>query len=185
MLEATRAALVIADLLIGRYERLKAARGFLDFNDLITRTVRLLARADVGPWVQYKLDRGIDHILVDEAQDTSPDQWDVVKRLAEEFFAGLGARDNVNRTVFAVGDEKQSIYSFQGADPESFAEQRFRLPGAGARCQRTVRKSPPAALLPLDRGRADGGRSRLRGRRIPQGPDARRGTDRPPDDPRE
>ncbi|MDP3899390.1 MAG: double-strand break repair helicase AddA, partial [Mesorhizobium sp.] len=125
MLQATRAALVIADLLIARYERLKAARGFLDFNDLIMRTVRLLARADVGPWVQYKLDRGIDHILVDEAQDTSPDQWDVVKRLAAEFFAGLGARDNVSRTIFAVGDEKQSIYSFQGADPDSFATNGF------------------------------------------------------------
>jgi ATP-dependent helicase/nuclease subunit A len=122
MLEGTRAALTIADWLIARYEQLKAGRGFLDFNDLITRTVRLLARQDAGPWVQYKLDKGIDHILLDEAQDTSPDQWNVVKRLAEEFFAGLGARDNVHRTVFAVGDEKQSIYSFQGAAPESFAE---------------------------------------------------------------
>ena len=140
MLQATRAALVIADLLIGRYEALKAARGFLDFNDLIVRTVRLLARQDVGPWVQYKLDRGIDHILVDEAQDTSPDQWDVVKRLAAEFFAGLGARDNVSRTVFAVGDEKQSIYSFQGADPESFAVNGFefasRVAGASGRFER-------------------------------------------------
>ncbi|NGO51225.1 double-strand break repair helicase AddA [Allomesorhizobium camelthorni] len=122
MLEGTRAALTIADWLIARYEQLKAGRGFLDFNDLITRTVRLLARQDAGPWVQYKLDKGIDHILLDEAQDTSPDQWNVVKRLAEEFFAGFGARDNVHRTVFAVGDEKQSIYSFQGAAPESFAE---------------------------------------------------------------
>jgi ATP-dependent helicase/nuclease subunit A len=121
MLEGTRAALTIADWLIARYERLKTGRGFLDFNDLITRTVRLLARQDAGPWVQYKLDKGIDHILLDEAQDTSPDQWEVVKRLAEEFFAGFGARDNVHRTVFAVGDEKQSIYSFQGAAPESFA----------------------------------------------------------------
>ncbi len=120
MLDATVAALTVADILIARYERLKAARGFLDFNDLISRTVRLLARSDVGPWVQYKLDRGIDHILVDEAQDTSPDQWNVVGKLAEEFFAGSGARDNVTRTVFAVGDEKQSIYSFQGADPASF-----------------------------------------------------------------
>ena len=119
--EATAAALKVADVLIGRYERLKAARGFLDFNDLISRTARLLARADVGPWVQYKLDRGIDHILVDEAQDTSPEQWQVVRRLAEEFFSGMGARENVGRTVFAVGDEKQSIYSFQGADPESFS----------------------------------------------------------------
>ena len=121
MLTATRAALTIADWLIARYERLKSARGFLDFNDLITRTVRLLSRADVGPWIQYKLDQGIDHILVDEAQDTSPDQWRVVARLAEEFFTGAGARDNVHRTVFAVGDEKQSIYSFQGAEPEAFA----------------------------------------------------------------
>ncbi len=122
MLEGTSAALTVADWMIGRYEQLKSARGFLDFNDLITRTVRLLAREDAGAWVQYKLDQGIDHILLDEAQDTSPDQWEVVRRLASEFFAGQGARDDVHRTVFAVGDEKQSIYSFQGARPESFAE---------------------------------------------------------------
>jgi ATP-dependent helicase/nuclease subunit A len=122
MLEATSAVLVIANWLIERYQQAKAARGFLDFNDLITHTVRLLARRDVGPWVQYKLDQGIDHILIDEAQDTSPDQWQVVRGLAEEFFAGLGARDGVQRTIFAVGDEKQSIYSFQGADPALFAE---------------------------------------------------------------
>ncbi len=121
MLEGTRAALTIADWLIARYEQLKSGRGFLDFNDLITRTVRLLARQDAGPWVQYKLDKGIDHILIDEAQDTSPDQWVVVRKLASEFFAGLGARDDACRTIFAVGDEKQSIYSFQGADPEFFA----------------------------------------------------------------
>lgn len=122
MMEGTRAALTIADWMIARYEQLKSGRGFLDFNDLITRTVRLLARDDAGAWVQFKLDQGIDHILLDEAQDTSPDQWSVVRRLAEEFFAGLGARDNVRRTIFAVGDEKQSIYSFQGASPESFNE---------------------------------------------------------------
>ena len=129
MLEGTRAALIIADWLIARYEVLKRSRGFLDFNDLITRTVNLLARPDAGPWVQYKLDQGIDHILLDEAQDTSPDQWEVVKRLAEEFFAGLGARDRVHRTVFAVGDEKQSIYSFQGAAPDSFADSRLLFAG--------------------------------------------------------
>ncbi|UVK39440.1 double-strand break repair helicase AddA [Mesorhizobium sp. AR10] len=129
MLEGTRAALTIADWLIARYEALKRGRGFLDFNDLITRTVNLLARPDAGPWVQYKLDQGIDHILLDEAQDTSPDQWVVVKRLAEEFFAGHGARDRVHRTVFAVGDEKQSIYSFQGAAPDSFADSRLLFAG--------------------------------------------------------
>jgi ATP-dependent helicase/nuclease subunit A len=150
MLDATVAALSVADALIARYERLKAARGFLDFNDLISRTVRLLARSDVGPWVQYKLDRGIDHILVDEAQDTSPDQWNVVGKLAEEFFAGSGARDNVTRTVFAVGDEKQSIYSFQGADPASFRltgntfSMRIRGAGGGfehVRLQRSFRST--------------------------------------------
>ncbi|MDI6027448.1 double-strand break repair helicase AddA [Corticibacterium sp. UT-5YL-CI-8] len=125
MLEASRAALTLADWLIARYERLKTGRGFLDFNDLITRTVNLLARPDAGPWVQYKLDKGIDHILLDEAQDTSPDQWNVVRLIAEEFFVGAGARENVLRTIFAVGDEKQSIYSFQGAAPESFDQSRM------------------------------------------------------------
>jgi ATP-dependent helicase/nuclease subunit A len=125
MLEGTAAALTVADRLIARYEQLKRGRGLLDFNDLITRTVNLLARPDAGPWVQYKLDQGIDHILLDEAQDTSPEQWEVVRRLAEEFFAGEGARGHVARTVFAVGDEKQSIYSFQGAAPDSFHESRL------------------------------------------------------------
>jgi len=127
MLAATRSALTVAAWLIGRYERLKSGRGFLDFNDLINRTVRLLGRDEASAWVQYKLDRGIDHILIDEAQDTSPLQWEVVKKLAGEFFAGQGARDNVARTVFAVGDEKQSIYSFQGAEPAAFAETRHEF----------------------------------------------------------
>ena len=120
MLEASHAALCLADGLIMRYEQLKRARGFLDFNDLITRTVRLFARRGVGSWVQYRLDQGIDHILVDEAQDTSPSQWAVILSLADEFFSGAGARGSTGRTIFAVGDEKQSIYSFQGAEPESF-----------------------------------------------------------------
>ncbi|MFC6491188.1 double-strand break repair helicase AddA, partial [Nitratireductor sp. GCM10026969] len=140
MLEATAAAVSIADALIDRYERLKRARGFLDFNDLIMRTVRLLARQDVGPWVQYKLDRGIDHILIDEAQDTSPHQWEIVRQLAEEFFAGEGAREGVERTIFAVGDEKQSIYSFQGAEPAAFAESGTvfakRVPASGSRFEK-------------------------------------------------
>ena len=127
MLEGTRAALTVADWLIARYEQLKRGRGFLDFNDLITRTVNLLARADAGPWVRYRLDQGIDHILLDEAQDTSPDQWDVVKRLADDFFSGESAREGALRTVFAVGDEKQSIYSFQGAAPDSFHESRLEF----------------------------------------------------------
>ncbi len=123
MLKGTEAAFVIADNLVGAYDKEKQARGLMDFDDLVERTAALLARSDVGPWVRYKLDKGIEHILVDEAQDTSPEQWQVLASLAEEFFAGDTA-SNRQRTVFAVGDEKQSIYSFQGARPESFDEQR-------------------------------------------------------------
>ncbi|YBV95963.1 double-strand break repair helicase AddA [Phyllobacteriaceae bacterium JZ32] len=113
-------AFVLIDDLLARYQAMKRSRGLLDFDDLITRTVSLLAREGAGHWVQYKLDRGIDHILVDEAQDTSPEQWQVIRMLSAEFFAGSGQR-NIRRTLFAVGDEKQSIYSFQGAVPEDFA----------------------------------------------------------------
>ncbi|MDX3977816.1 double-strand break repair helicase AddA [Shinella sp.] len=122
MYEATLAALVIAERLIGDYEDLKRARSLLDFDDLIDRTATLLTRDKVSAWVHYKLDQGIDHILVDEAQDTSPRQWQIVKALTDEFFAGETAR-GTRRTIFAVGDEKQSIYSFQGARPERFAEE--------------------------------------------------------------
>ncbi|AJY45205.1 double-strand break repair helicase AddA [Martelella endophytica] len=120
--EKTRAALTLADRLDARYEALKERRGKLDFEDLIARTATLLTRPDSGQWIHYKLDQGIDHILVDEAQDTAPLQWDVVRALSEDFFSGAGARPG-QRTMFAVGDEKQSIYSFQGARPERFAEE--------------------------------------------------------------
>jgi ATP-dependent helicase/nuclease subunit A len=119
--ETTVAMLRLADAAIGEYERAKAARGALDFEDLVVKTAALLSRADARQWVQYKLDRGLDHILVDEAQDTNPRQWQVIRALAEEFFSGEGASEAV-RTLFAVGDEKQSIFSFQGAVPAWFRE---------------------------------------------------------------
>ncbi|MQW89652.1 double-strand break repair helicase AddA [Sinorhizobium saheli] len=122
MYDATRAALILAERLNRDYEALKKARSQLDFEDLITRTAALLSRSDVGAWVHYKLDQGIDHILVDEAQDTSPAQWTIIQSLAADFFAGETARAD-DRTIFAVGDEKQSIYSFQGARPERFARE--------------------------------------------------------------
>lgn len=120
---ATKAALTLAARLTDDYDDLKRGRSLLDFEDLIARTADLLTRDGVGAWVHYKLDQGIDHILVDEAQDTSPIQWTVIKSLAEDFYSGNSARDT-RRTMFAVGDEKQSIYSFQGARPERFAEER-------------------------------------------------------------
>ncbi|MFC3182234.1 double-strand break repair helicase AddA [Cypionkella sinensis] len=103
------------------YEAAKAARGYLDFDDLITRAKALLTDPSVAAWVLFRLDGGIDHILVDEAQDTSPDQWRVIELLSAEFTAGLGTRDEI-RTLFVVGDKKQSIYSFQGADVAAFDE---------------------------------------------------------------
>jgi ATP-dependent helicase/nuclease subunit A len=98
----------------------KATRGLVDFDDLIWRSRRLLTDPAVAQWVLFKLDGGIDHILVDEAQDTSPPQWQVIESLAQEFAAGEGAKPDRERTIFVVGDLKQSIYSFQGAEPEAF-----------------------------------------------------------------
>ena len=113
-------ALILIDAVRRDYARTKRLRGVLDYDDLIVETRNLLQRRGAAQWVLYKLDGGIDHLLIDEAQDTSPQQWEIVKALTEEFFAGTG-RDRVNpRTIFAVGDEKQSIFSFQGADPAQF-----------------------------------------------------------------
>ena len=109
-----------ADVFLAAYAKHKLLRGWLDFDDLIIKTAALLNDAAVAAWVLYRLDGGLDHILVDEAQDTSPAQWQVIERLAQEFTAGLGARDHKLRTIFVVGDKKQSIYSFQGADPGEF-----------------------------------------------------------------
>lgn len=117
--KATEALLAIGTTLVDAYEAGKRRRGLMDYSDLILRAASLLRSPDKGPWVLYKLDGGIDHILVDEAQDTSPEQWQIVTALAEEFFAGQGRSETV-RTIFAVGDEKQSIFGFQGADPAAF-----------------------------------------------------------------
>ncbi len=125
----------IAESLITLYEALKSQRAALDYDDLILTSRDLLQRPGVAPWVLYKLDGGIDHILLDEAQDTAPEQWQIIEALTEEFFSGLSAREDVERTLFVVGDEKQSIYSFQGADPEAFGRMRAffreRLRNAG------------------------------------------------------
>ncbi|MFN3970059.1 MAG: double-strand break repair helicase AddA [Gemmobacter sp.] len=100
----------------------KAARGALDFEDLILKVRGLLSDPGVAPWVLFRLDGGIDHILVDEAQDTSPAQWQIIQTLAEDMTSGRGARPDAPRTLFVVGDRKQSIYSFQGADLRAFGE---------------------------------------------------------------
>ena len=124
--DRTEALLHIATAAAANYRREKLERGLLDYDDLIDKTLAMLDKVSSG-WVHYKLDRGVDHVLIDEAQDTSPRQWDIVAHIISEFTSGAGARDGVLRTVFAVGDEKQSIFSFQGAAPHEFDARRRSL----------------------------------------------------------
>lgn len=128
VLGATIALLSIGAPVLQRYDAAKRRAGMLDYDDLIRGAERLLD--DPGSaWVLFKLDGGLDHVLLDEAQDSNADQWGIVRALTSEFFAGLGARED-GRTIFAVGDEKQSIYRFQGADAEGFARERTHYAAA-------------------------------------------------------
>ena len=124
---ATAGLVALGTDILDAYERRKQARALLDYDDLILAARGLLEGDGAAAWVLFKLDGGLDHILIDEAQDTNPEQWRVIRALAGEFFVGAGARDDARegpRTVFAVGDAKQSIYSFQRADPGAFARMR-------------------------------------------------------------
>lgn len=142
--ERSRALVHIASAVAARYVREKQDRGLLDYDDLIDKTLAMLRRTASG-WVHYKLDQGVDHVLVDEAQDTSPHQWEIVSHIVEDFASGAGARGGVTRTIFAVGDEKQSIFSFQGAAPREFdkwhREFRLRFERAGYAWDKDIRLS--------------------------------------------
>ncbi len=119
LVERSEALLDVVAAIVARYERDKRARSRLDFDDLVERLGDLFANRAAGAWVRYKLDAGIDHILVDESQDTNPEQWRVVRAIGDEFFANASGASRP-RSLFAVGDQKQSIYSFQGAEPILF-----------------------------------------------------------------
>lgn len=121
--DRTASLLTIGGPVLNEYRHDKRLQAGLDFDDLIVETRRLLTSQGLAEWVLYKLDGQISHILLDEAQDTSPDQWQIVNALVSEFFSGANAADRV-RTLFVVGDEKQSIYSFQGADTAKFQAER-------------------------------------------------------------
>jgi ATP-dependent helicase/nuclease subunit A len=145
-----------AQALLHPFVETKSRLGLLDFDDLVQKARDLLSISSVAQWVLFRLDGGIDHILVDEAQDTSPDQWTVIRLLAEEFTVGESARADVTRTIFVVGDKKQSIYSFQGAAPDAFDDMKHhfqtRLGDAGhslqdVALQHSFRSSP--AILSL------------------------------------
>lgn len=141
--KATEALLTLGLSQINSYQMAKQQKGLVDFDDMIDRTVSLFGEQSMAPWILYKLDNRIDHILVDEAQDTNRDQWRVVETLAAEFFAGETARDTT-RTVFAVGDAKQSIFSFQKADPKQFIAARDRV------FKRAENAGLQASSVPLD-----------------------------------
>lgn len=153
-------ALTLASAYLAAYGIEKSASGALDFADLIEKTRDLVASRPMAAWVLFKLDGGIDHILVDEAQDTAPEQWEIVRALTEEFFSGSGKPSErpLERNMFVVGDEKQSIYSFQGARPElliqEFEFHKDRATGAGYRFERvdllTSWRSTPQVLRFVD-----------------------------------
>jgi ATP-dependent helicase/nuclease subunit A len=156
-IERTKALMMITDAALHEYEQRKILSGVLDFDDLIERTRALLGRAGSG-WVLHKLDNGIDHVLVDEAQDTSEAQWRILDGLTGDFASGHGSRAQ-DRSFFAVGDDKQSIFSFQGAAPHKFHDMRRRFAKrfeAGAKPFDHIRlqtsfRSVPAVLAAVDR----------------------------------
>ncbi|MFC4291996.1 double-strand break repair helicase AddA [Sphingorhabdus arenilitoris] len=113
-------ALLVGKAFARQYQSSKQSRGLVDFDDMIRKTADLLNHSGMADWVRYKLDRQFDHILVDEAQDTNKAQWDIVTALSDDFFSGAGGKGEKNRTIFAVGDYKQAIFSFQGTDPENY-----------------------------------------------------------------
>ncbi|MFM6854210.1 MAG: UvrD-helicase domain-containing protein, partial [Sphingopyxis sp.] len=136
MTDRMGAALSVGRLFAASYTVRKRQQGVVDYDDLIQRTGLLLAQGGQADWVRYKLDSRIDHILVDEAQDTNADQWAIIRGLTAEFFAGLGAAGDAVRTLFVVGDYKQAIYGFQGTAPQFFDDARIDFRVAGERAGR-------------------------------------------------
>ena len=112
--------LEVSDAILQIYAKLKERNNYLDYNDLIANSARLLQNSENSEWIKYKMDGAIEHILVDESQDTNDYQWQIIKAISDDFFSGNSEDQDLNRTIFVVGDEKQSIYSFQGADPKIF-----------------------------------------------------------------
>ncbi|KRE09329.1 hypothetical protein ASE63_21730 [Bosea sp. Root381] len=143
--DRSHALALLVTRMLASYQRQKSERSLLDYDDLIAKTRSLLTRIEAA-WVLYKLDAGIDHILLDEAQDTGEAQWAILRKLAEEFSSGGEGPQEFNpkpRTVFVVGDEKQSIYGFQGAAPAAFGEERRQL---GQRLDAAGQRFEPISL---------------------------------------
>jgi ATP-dependent helicase/nuclease subunit A len=120
------------------YKKIKQEHNLLDFEDLILYTQKLFEKPDVMGWVLSQMDVSLSHILVDEAQDTSPGQWNILRALAGDFFAEGDTANN--RSLFVVGDTKQSIYGFQNADPRAFAASRQAIADQIKNNYRTIKE---------------------------------------------
>ena len=126
----TEALIKLSYSVLTSYDKTKNINTSIDYDDLIFATYELLQQVGIASWVLFKLDGGIDHLLIDEAQDTNPEQWKIIEKLTDEFFSLRGdaeVQPEALRTVFAVGDIKQSIFSFQRADPQSFLDMSSKL----------------------------------------------------------
>lgn len=130
--------------LLGYYQELKEELGVIDFTDVEWRTHTLLNHSEHAEYMQYKLDSRYRHILLDEFQDTNPFQWQILKSwFAASNEAGL------RPSVFMVGDPKQSIYRFRGAEARlfdvasGFLQQEY---GAIRLSQNLSRRSSPVVI---------------------------------------
>ena len=158
LFQGSRAFVGISQALDGFYTHLTRHKGVVDYDDLIERCYKLFnSKTCSAPWALYALDERIDHILIDEAQDTNPSQWKVIQAIVDDFFA-FASPGSLPRTLFVVGDPKQSIYSFQGVDPLEFhrAKHLFRHKAHGYHQQwhelnlRVSFRSTPAVLAAVD-----------------------------------
>ncbi len=140
-LKLREAIFTLSEFINGEYSFLKQKAAFLDYNDLIEKTSYLFNKPDIKPWIMYKLDYTIEHVMVDEAQDTSLNQWQIIRALIDDFFTG-DTNNEIERTLFVVGDEKQSIFSFQGADPLLFADTNIYFENQISNAGRVIEKVP-------------------------------------------
>ena len=159
--EASAAVLLLADTVQAEYARAKQSEAVLDYDDLILKTQTLLSRTDAAAWVLFKIDGGVDHILVDEAQDTNPAQWTIIERLAEEFFAGEGASEQNPHAV--RGGRREAVdLQLPGRRSHPLWRGRPHLPRQGDGDRACVERRAAHSLVPLDRAGAQGGRCGVR-----------------------
>ncbi len=146
----TSSLLGVFKVYVDLYNSEKSKNALLDYNDIINLATNLLSNPNYKDWILFNLDQKIDHILVDEAQDNSISQWKIITNLCDEFFAG----NDEKRTLFVVGDVKQSIYRFQGANPHLFnyMQQYFHTKTGGrdwisCQLEKSFRSTPEVLML--------------------------------------